>query len=81
MLCALLLFTITLALCISEILIIIKNDETYDDDDISGRERDGSYYSYNYIKTHPYTYHLGSNKNKTYKKRKMNKWAEEFDFN
>ena len=81
MLCALLLFTITLALCISEILIVIKNDETYDDDDISGREGDGSYYCYKYMQVEPYTYYLGSNKNKTYKKRKMNKWAEEFDFN
>ena len=81
MLCALLLFTLTLALCISEILIIIKNDETCNDDDISGREEDGSYYCNNYIQYEPYTYHLGSNKNITYKRRKMNKWAEEFDFN
>ena len=81
MLCALLLFTITLALCISEILIVIKNDETNDDDDISGREGDGSYNCYKYMQSEPYTYHLGSNKNKTYKKQKRSRWKEEFDFN
>ena len=65
----------------------ITNDS--DDDDISGREesrrirKNASETSEHYrdICDNTYSYYLGTNKNKTYKKEKRSTWKEEFDFN
>tara|TARA_B100000674_G_scaffold496679_1_gene527630 strand:+ start:2162 stop:2467 length:306 start_codon:yes stop_codon:yes gene_type:complete len=66
----------------------ITNDSD-DDDDVSGREESqrikknqtGTCESYSKIYDNTYTYYLGTNKNKTYKKRIRPRWQEEFDFN
>ena len=63
-------------------------DDEYDDD-ISGREESrrirknasGHPEPYREICDNTYTYYLGTNKNKTYKKEKRSRWKEEFDFN
>ena len=64
-------------ICITKIFIVTHDN--YDDDDISGREESQRHI---YEPSHqPYTYYLGTNKNKTYKKQKRSRWKEEFDFN
>ena len=67
------LISIVVGMCITNILVFSH------DDDISRREerRRPSYQEYR----QPYTYYLGTNKNKTYKKQKRSRWQEEWDFN
>jgi hypothetical protein len=68
-------------ICITKIFIVTHDDydEEQDDFAISGREE--SQTPICEPSHQPYTYYLGTNKNKTYKKQKRTKWQEEFDFN
>ena len=64
------------------LLYIFKhNDQIYENDyDVSGTEESLKIRN-EPVQFEPYTYYLGSNKNKTYKKQVRNRWKEEFDFN
>tara|TARA_Y100001970_G_C14191391_1_gene835595 strand:- start:975 stop:1298 length:324 start_codon:yes stop_codon:yes gene_type:complete len=78
---AILLASAVLCICIAKILIVTHDDYDEEQDDlaISGREGDGRARNEPYHQ--PYTYYLGTNKNKTYKKQKRSRWKEEWDFN
>ena len=86
MLLPLLLFAIVLlsiAACLNEgIIYILRNaiNDKDDDDDVSGREERRNIRNES-VQFEPYTYYMGTNKNKTYKKQKRTRWQEEFDFN
>ena len=86
MLLPLLLFAIVLlsiAACLNEgIIYILRNaiNDKDDDDDVSGREERRNIRNES-VQFKPYTYYMGTNKNKTYKKQKRTRWQEEFDFN
>ena len=84
MLLPLLLFAIVLlsiAACLNEgIIYILRNAINDDDDYVSGREERRNIRNES-VQFEPYTYYMGTNKNKTYKKQKRTKWQEEFDFN
>lgn len=86
MLLPLLLFAIVLlsiAACLNEgIIYILRNAiNDKDDDDVSGREESRNIRNKPPLYSEPYTYYMGTNKNKTYKKQKRTRWQEEFDFN
>ena len=86
MLLPLLLFAIVLlsiAACLNEgIIYILRNAiNDKDDDDVSGREESQNIRNKPPLYTEPYTYYMGTNKYKTYKKQKRTRWQEEFDFN
>ena len=85
MLLPLLLFAIVLlsiAACLNEgVIYILRNAiNDKDDDDVSGREERRNIRNES-VQFEPYTYYMGTNKNKTYKKQKRTRWQEEFDFN
>ena len=85
MLLPLLLFAIVLlsiAACLNEgIIYILRNAiNDKDDDDVSGREERRNIRNES-VQFEPYTYYMGTNKNKKYKKQKRTRWQEEFDFN
>ena len=86
MLLPLLLFAIVLlsiAACLNEgIIYILRNaiNDKDDDDDVSGREERRNIRNES-VQFEPYTYYMGTNKNKTYKKQKRTRLQEEFDFN
>ena len=70
------LISIVVGMCITNILVVSYDDY---DDDISGREESRRPINEPYHQ--PYTYYLGTNKNKTYKKQKRSRWKEVWDFN
>ena len=68
---------------------ITNDSDDESDDDVSGREESrrirknasGPAEPYREICDNTYTYYLGTNKNKTYKKQNRTRWQEDFDFN
>ena len=79
--CAVLIVILLIGIFMGEgLLYIFKHNDPIYENDVSGREESRKIRN-EPVQFEPYTYYLGSNKNKTYKKQVRNRWKEEFDFN